>query len=538
MTGTSRGSGESATSEAAPADPSLGISRRIARSSVFSVIGRGIALVGWVAIAPFLLRRLGPERFGLWSIVSLLAGLSQTFDLGVAAALSRLVAEFRARADVDGLRRAVTLSIVLAFALVLAAFLLALAGRERVLDFFHVDPALRAEAGIALLGAVLLFALTTASNLQGALLGGVQRLDVWNVAALAAAVLQLAGMVIVVWRGGGLPSLIVVNAVALALGLVLAGRGVARFVPEARPGSVRGGRALATRMLRFGAALQIINLGVLFQFQLEKILFGRFVSLAAVGEFELGYRVVFALWAIPAFLLAPLLPAFAHLDAVADRERFEELFRRGMRYVFALAVPVTGGVLALAPALFSSWLGPGHANAALAARALAATLAVNVLTGVGSAAVRGIDRAWVEAEYQVLALALHLAASLTLIPRYGFRGGLLALFFSSLIGTAWFLIRARRVLKLPLGALTWQASARPWIATVVAVVPAMLLSGAGLPAASGWSRGEAAPRLLIGAGVYVALVIAGLLLTRALSVREVTGLLRLTRSPMPSPRTT
>lgn len=538
MTGADRGSGEPATPEAGAIDASRGISRQIARSSVFSVIGRGLALTGWVAIAPFLLRHLGPERFGLWSIVSLLAGLSQTFDLGVAAALSRLVAEFRARGDAAGLRRAVTLAILLAAALTIAALLLVLAGRERVLDFFRVDAALRPEAGLALLGAVLLFALTTASNLQGALLGGVQRLDVWNVAALAAAVLQLAGMVVVLLRGGGLPSLIVVNAVAITLGLFLAGRGVARHVPEARPGSIRGGRALAGRMLRFGAALQIINVGVLFQFQLEKILFGRFVSLAAVGEYELGYRVVFALWAVPAFLLAPLLPAFAHLDAVADRERFEELFRRGMRYVLALAVPVTGGVLALAPALFAAWLGPGHANAALAARALAATLAVNVLTGVGSAAVRGIDRAWVEAEYQVLALVLHLAASLTLIPRYGFRGGLLALFLSSLVGTVWFLVRARGVLRLPLGALTWRASARPWIATAVAIALAMLVSGAGLPAASQWTRAEAAPRLLLGAAVYAATVIAGLLLTRALGLREVTDLLRLTRGPVARPRTT
>ena len=302
---------------------SAGLGRQIARNSAFSLAGRSVYVLGWVLIAPFLLRHLGPERFGLWSIVSMVSGLYQTFDFGVSGALTRFVAEFRAARDARSLRHAVTLASAFVAGLILVCLLGLILLRRPLLAFFHVGPALEAEAGRALLGAGVLFGFLSAYNLQASVLGGLQRLDVWNRVSMVVTLLQLAGMWGVTRLGGGLVELLEVNAASLAVGIVVCAVAIRRLAPEIAWGPVERGGALMARVARYGAALQVINIGVLVQFQLEKVTFGRFVSLSSVGSYELGYRVVFALWALPAFLLAPLLPAFAHLDAVGDRPRFE-----------------------------------------------------------------------------------------------------------------------------------------------------------------------------------------------------------------------
>src|SRR5439155_20400463 len=108
-------------------------------------------------------------------------------------------------------------------------------------------------------------------------------------------------------------------------GIVAARLEVARLAPEIGLDLRRPAPDLFLRLTRYSMALQVINLGVLVQFQLEKVLFGAMLSLRSVGQYELGNRVVGALWSAPALLLPPLLPAIAHLDAVGDGERIRRL---------------------------------------------------------------------------------------------------------------------------------------------------------------------------------------------------------------------
>src|SRR5882672_3488569 len=79
---------------AAPRAAELG--RLIARNTAFNLLGRLVYLVGWTLVTPYMLHRLGAERFGLWSLLTVISGLYLTFDLGLSSALTKFVAEFHA----------------------------------------------------------------------------------------------------------------------------------------------------------------------------------------------------------------------------------------------------------------------------------------------------------------------------------------------------------------------------------------------------------------------------------------------------------
>jgi O-antigen/teichoic acid export membrane protein len=55
-------------------------------------------------VTPWLLGRMGAERFGLWSLLTVLAGTYTAFDLGLSGSLTKFVAEFRATGDRTALR--------------------------------------------------------------------------------------------------------------------------------------------------------------------------------------------------------------------------------------------------------------------------------------------------------------------------------------------------------------------------------------------------------------------------------------------------
>ena len=55
--------------EAAP----RGLGARLARNSFHSASGRVVAILAWLALTPALVRALGPEGFGVWSLFYALA---------------------------------------------------------------------------------------------------------------------------------------------------------------------------------------------------------------------------------------------------------------------------------------------------------------------------------------------------------------------------------------------------------------------------------------------------------------------------------
>lgn len=428
--------------------PRLG--RQIARNTVLGWAGRLVAVLGWTLIAPWMLHRLGAERFGLWSLLSVFSTLAVTFDLGLQGALTKFVAEYRGAEREAAARVLLAMALTAYVTLGVLTLLLVLLLRSPIMDFYRLTDSLREEAMIALPLAALATLTLNLSQYSGALLGGLHRLDRWSQIAMVGTIAQLGLSAWTVHSGGGVGGLLAVSA-SINLAVACAAAWIThRMAPGLRPVWSGWTRPQARRLGDFSVALQIISIGLLIQFQLDKILFGRWAGLASVAEYELAYRVVFALWTVPALLLPPLLPAVAHLHAQGDNEAVLSLFRRASRYVLAVALPLAAGIVVFSSSVLTAWLGPGHHAAAVAAATLGAVLGVNILTGVGSAIVRGTGRPGLEAEYFIVAAVLHVPLSMMLIPRLGFEGGLLALAVSGVVGSLWFVVRVHRALGLPL----------------------------------------------------------------------------------------
>jgi O-antigen/teichoic acid export membrane protein len=71
------------------------------RSTASNVIGYAVTVGVWFVLTPFILHRLGASDFGLWALVGSLVAYGTLLDLGVGAAVTKYVAELRARGEAE-----------------------------------------------------------------------------------------------------------------------------------------------------------------------------------------------------------------------------------------------------------------------------------------------------------------------------------------------------------------------------------------------------------------------------------------------------
>jgi len=369
----------------------------------------------------------------------------------------------------------------------------------QLLDFFHVAGALRSEAAIAFVAPQS----PTASRTFGRSRARCSRasaprrpephLDRRHTASA-----RRGGRSAPAWPGSS--RLVAASGVATLVGLGLSraqSRTRARDPSRARAATF----ALWRRLTGYSAALQVVNLGVLVQFQLEKVLLPRFLGLGAVANFELGFRVAFGAWAVPTVLLAPLLAAHAHLEATGDSA--------GDRAALPAFVAAHCS-RSQCQLLRHSWRsrrrfaprGSGLAMVMRAGRQVRSRGCCGLtcsLRPVAWSRAHGasVDRGPLSAAFDGDSPSLGVGVD----PSYGFGGGLASLVVSGTVGTFYFLWAFHRALGLAWAAYARRIVAPPALASAVAAALAWWTSVA-VAGGDVASRGRALAGLFTGGGVF------------------------------------
>jgi O-antigen/teichoic acid export membrane protein len=460
--------------------------RGIGRNTLFMALGRFTVLGVWFLVTPRMLGALGVERFGFWSLLLAMTGSIATLDLGLGVAVTRFTAELDAVARRDQVPRLVVRSFLAQAALVVLLVVPAFVFRDAILGLFHVPASWWSEARLAFTLALLGLAGGMASNLLTGALQGLQRMDLIACVTVPAAGLLLFGVLQAPRFAMPLVALLVAQLVytaALALGLALVLALACRAGAPGRPDAVGNAapRSNFLRVLTLGAWLQLTSIIALGQVQLDKFLLGLGVALGPVGTYEIGMRAAFLASLLPMFFLSALMPAATVIEARGESQARVELYRRGLEPYLLLVLLLTGGVVALAPALLEAWLRTPPESAVFMLRAIALAQCASLCTGIATTAVRAANQAQRESLYLGVALALHLTLSLIGMRLFGWQGILYGFVLAAAVSAAWFVAGVERWLGL-----------KPLVTTLRAALPAVIAS------ACAAATGTLASRLVAG----------------------------------------
>ncbi len=349
---------------------------RIVTNAATSVLQIAVAGATLFILYRFLLKILGPENLGIWSLVLATTSVTQAANLGFPGGSVRFVAKYRARGE-DGPAcgvvhtAAISIGAVLALALTLGYPVL-----RWILGLAVPSGARPVALELLPFSMASLWLASVASVFQGGL-DGCDRYDIRNVLQMAAGLLQLV-LCIALARQYGLIGLayaaIVLNTLVLAASWFL--------LKSVLPGlSLRRGRwdkALFKELVGYGSRFQFISLVGLLNDPATKGLIGRFGGLAALGYYDMASRLVVQVRGLVVAANQVMVPRFASLWETS-RGAVRSTYLESYKLLFFVATTVFAALVVFMPVVSLAWIGRYEPLFVLSGWLIAAGYFVNTL---------------------------------------------------------------------------------------------------------------------------------------------------------------
>ena len=180
----------------------------ILRNSVWGVAGQVVPSLVSLLVLPILFRGLGPEKFGVWTLLMVIVNYASIGDIGIPSALIKQISEIDYWKSGDRLSRLVSSGIVLNAALgIIIAFGVYSTRQILLEDVLRVPAVQIPESEKALIVGCGAFLVLMLARSLGAVLEGFQRMDYSNGAAALGSLVSGLGMVGSVLLGWGLVGL-------------------------------------------------------------------------------------------------------------------------------------------------------------------------------------------------------------------------------------------------------------------------------------------------------------------------------------------
>lgn len=302
----------------------------------------------------FLIRALGMQQLGVWSLVLATTSIVALAHQGFSTSITKHVAQYVARESAGEVSTLIQTAVLSAAGCV-AAIALALYPVARFALTVVLPGAVLAEAL-----AILPFALVSlwCNVMQGILqagLAGHQWITICNYLELGGSLSYLC-LAFVLVPAHGLAGLAFAQALQGAVFVALTWTLLRRKVPALPVLPLRWNRRLFREIAAYGLQFQFITAGQSLREPVTKALIAKFGGLAMTGFYDLASRWVVTFREIIVQANQVLVPAVSHLHE-REPESLPAIYRESYRLVVFLAVPSFAAVAVLSPIVSRVWIG-------------------------------------------------------------------------------------------------------------------------------------------------------------------------------------
>jgi O-antigen/teichoic acid export membrane protein len=362
-----------------------------ALTTLLQVIGNAAILF---FLYRFLIRAIGIEKLGIWSLVLATTSVVTLANQGFATSVVKFVAKYAAREKPDDVCALVETALISIGAALGAALLLLYPAAKWMLRWLLPHATVPAAYAILPFAVAALWINVTGSILQAGLAGH-ELITESNYVELATSALYLALAFWLVPHRGllGLAYAQLAQSVAYFVATwFLLKRRVSRlsFIP------LRWNRRLFREAASYGAQFQFITAAQALREPVTKALLTKFGGLAMTGLYDLAARYVVTCRELLVQSNQVLVPTVSSLQERSP-ESIPVIYRESYRLIFFLAVPAFAFLTLVSPIVSRIWIGHYESVFVLFAALLAMGWLVNVLANpayvmdLGTGALHGIS---------------------------------------------------------------------------------------------------------------------------------------------------
>lgn len=325
----------------------------------------------------FLIRSIGVERLGIWSLVLATTSVITLANQGFSTSIVKFVAKYAARENTEDLIVLVQTAVI-SIALGIGVISVGLYPVARWILEAVLPPTRLVEACAILPFAIASLWINILEGVLQAGLAGHQLITVCNYLELGGGLSYLFLAFVLVPRHGllGLAYAQVIQGLGILLITWLLLR---RRTPGLPLFPQRWNSALFRELGGYGLHFQLITTSQALREPVTKALITRFGGLAMTGFYDLAARWVFTFREAIVQANQVLVPTISHLQE-RDPKLIPTVYRESYRLIFFLAVPIFASATVLSPLVSRIWIGRYEPLFVTFVAFLAAGWLVNVLS--------------------------------------------------------------------------------------------------------------------------------------------------------------
>ncbi len=399
----------------------LTATRTVAISTAWNLFGRIVPLLIGIGATPLLLRAMGLDRWGIFTLAIALGGSFSIFDIGVSRALTRTIAHALAHGEDEAASDATLTGIVLLALLgVVFGVLVALGLHVYVSHALHLPADMRGEVTIALDVLCVAVPLVVVNTALWSVLTAYQRVGAYTVLNLPILALYYLGPLatLAVWRS--LVPVMLVQLFTRVLTTVVLFILARRAMPSLA--TARISFAAIRPVLRLGGWMTVSNIAWPVLIYLDRFVIASVLSTAATAWYATPFDVIFRFTSVPQSVMAASFPAMTTAHR-ARPARAALLYRYTMLAVGGMVLPAALVAIALAEPLLRLWLGaPFALHAAPVLRLLGLGILFYSLDIVANGLLDGLGHPAFNARLALLEIVILVPLLLVLLPLFGVAG--------------------------------------------------------------------------------------------------------------------
>lgn len=405
-----------------PGAPRGALPQRFVRSATANYLNTFVTLLLALLVTPILVRGLGKEAFGTWTLVTASVLYYSVLQFGLSRAVVKFVAEAHAAGDDTRARRVISTAF-LALSLPAALLIIASPGLALLFPVIFDLPEQYEQAAMVLvvLSAVDFAFGMPADTFSGGLIA-LQRYDLLNVTTTATALAQAAAWAVIVAFDGGLVALGVATLMFSLVANVVRYVMVRRLLRGVHIGPRTFDRGLVKPLVRMSSWIALTDFVEIVTLRIDPLLVGVIVGVPEAGVYAVGQKLAAFVDRLSGPALAMFFPHAAALSADDDREGLRASLLAGTRLAMGITVPLAIVLSVLAEPAVRVWVGDGFDGAAAVVVFLSLTAVATALPRVGVYILRGLGDVAFAARVGVLQAIVSVVASIVLARAMGLEG--------------------------------------------------------------------------------------------------------------------
>ncbi len=424
--------------------------RLMSKASRSSAFGRNIA-ANWSAflfaagvsffLSPFIVRSLGNEAYGVWTLLGSLVGYLGLLDFGVRGAVTRYIAQHHAKNNPLESGRVVSAGILLFGSFGLLGIFCA--GVLAVLApfVFNLPEDLVREARIIIMIGGLNIAVTLIGGVFGGIIAGLQRFDVGSGIEIFTTAVR-AGLVILALKSGyGLITLALIQLLSSMWVGAAACLATRRLYPQLQVTFQGTLRPYMRRLLSFGMFSSLIHISGLLIYYSATLVIAAFLPIELVTFFAIAASLCEYARNIVSGISTVIMPQVSALNALGGEELERAVIGAGR-----IATLITGPIVATfwwrGESFINLWMGAEYgATSGEILRVLAAVVLLGGARSIAVSTIMGVNQHRFLAPIILLEGIINLILSMILVGFLGLVGVAIGTLIPSMVITLGYIPR-------------------------------------------------------------------------------------------------